>query len=294
MRRFDMAAMKTTTIKIRFSEAILYIWFMAMVVLVISAFGMFQKTTPQPQADASRITPTTDYKGVITDTPDNNITGTGEVNAELPEPGTIPALRPYVTAVRDNYIIAQNPETYITPDSAWVKYYASKLKILKDGTIVYRQNGTLGYKLFTNNYITDDENFNHPANGDYWQNADYYLKNGRKGDCEDWAIALSSILLSGGMVDSDNKQVTIPSRVVIGYVQRDLGTYEIIPDKNDIWVEYFYHNETIMSTTGLLNGYSMTYYLDKAKTGIAFREVFEFDSRGLRTYSSLREVLRKI
>ena len=53
----------------------------------------------------------------------------------------------------------------------------------------------LNGKWVTNEYYPD---FDY-KDGDHWMNADYYLSNSLCGDCEDFAIAISSILEAKGI-----------------------------------------------------------------------------------------------
>lgn len=174
-----------------------------------------------------------------------------------PRPADIPSLREYEINKDDATEIwyARNPESYIIPQNEWVKYVASQLYFDQYGRIRYKNMpvpSSQGYngniiswtdEPFFNSYISDDKLFNFPANGDLWQNADYYLSHGLRGDCEDWAIATTSMMLSGEMSIKENgnyvRQV-IPAKAVIGYSGKS----------KDIWVEYGINGNRYISSTG--------------------------------------------
>ena len=178
---------------------------------------------------------------------------------EYPKPELNVPLRKYDINKDDNtYKIwrAQDPSSYITPNNEWVKYVASQLYIDENGRIRYKNkpipymvdiNGSVLYwtdEHFFNNYVHDDELFNFPANADLWQNADYYLSHGMRGDCEDWSIAITSMMLSGEMSIKENNtyiRQVIPAKSVIGHS----GTYA------DIWTQYTVYNRRYISSTGL-------------------------------------------
>jgi hypothetical protein len=174
-----------------------------------------------------------------------------------PRPTNIPLLREYKINKDTGTEIwyAQKPESYIVPDNEWVKYVASQLYIDDIGIIRYKNMPIPFYRdhkgnilawtdePFSNNYFSDDELFDFPANADLWQNADYYLSHGMKGDCEDWAIAITSMMLSGHMSIKENgtyiRQV-ITAKTVIGYSGKSI----------DAWTEYNVHNKKYLSSTG--------------------------------------------
>ncbi len=141
-----------------------------------------------------------------------------------PQPSYIPILRPYVIDKTHDIWHAKDPSSYIT-NNEWVKYYANISDELKDDVL----------KI---NYITDNEAYNFPPNGDIWQNADYTLWKG-SGDCEDISIARASVQIAKGR----------KAMVVAGYMY--------LPDGRritDIWYE-MYVNDTFMRLTSTPIGY---------------------------------------
>lgn len=177
------------------------------------------------------------------------------------KPTNIPSLRDY-DINKDNNIDmwhAEEPESYIITNDEWVRYVASQLYIDDSGRIRYKNTPVRWYedengivlkwidKSFINNYITDNELFNYPADADLWQNADYYLSHGFKGDCEDWAIAVTSMMLSGEMSVKENESFVrqiIPAIVVMGTSGGN--------DNYDSWVEYNVFGKRYISSTGKL------------------------------------------
>lgn len=213
------------------------------------------------------------------------------INDNYPKPDYVPTLRKYEINKDDDIWRAQDPSSYITPDNEWVKYYASQLYIEKDGSIKYKNDKiprVINYtgevlswtnKPFINNYIYDDELFNYPANGDVWQNSDYYLTNGFKGDCEDWSITITSMMLSGEMsvIEQNGKFVkqVIPAKSVIGYMMKT----------RDVWTEYDIYNKTFISSTGYSDegygGNSITTFVDKNERNNLI-PIFEFTDKYFR------------
>jgi len=199
--------------------------------------------------------------------PVSNVTESPVVDAPMPEtimsgiiypkPTNVPSLRQYnINKDSDRKIwSAQNPKSYIIPNDEWVRHVASQLYVEADGRIKYKNKPipwVTSYKgnvvswtdePFSNNYVSDDELFNFPPNGDLWQNADYYLSHGMRGDCEDWSIAITSMMLSGDMSIKENGSYTrqvIPAKVVMGYSG----------GSKDAWTEYNIHGHRYISSTG--------------------------------------------
>jgi hypothetical protein len=213
------------------------------------------------------------------------------IETPYPKPTYIPTLRPYNIDKSNDIWHAKNPSSYITPNNEWVRYYASQLFIDEDGWIKYKNekikwyiepDGTqhYTYKPFENNYVYDWEQFGNGAKGslandDYWINADYYLTHGMKGDCEDFATPVTSMMLSGEMSvwqgDKLVKQI-IPAKAVLGYSGNHVAE----------WVEYqAYGNFWITSTSREQNPqtgeyYSTTIFIQKTPE---FRGVFDFTDR---------------
>jgi hypothetical protein len=175
------------------------------------------------------------------------------------KPTSVPSLREYDISKDSNIDMwhAEDPESYIITNDEWVSRVASQLYIESSGRIRYKNTPVPWYENengnvlkwidepFVNNYITDNELFNYPANADLWQNADYYLSHGFKGDCEDWAIAVTSMMLSGEISIEENgsyvRQV-IPAKVVMGTSGGEF----------DAWIEYSVFGKRYISSTGKL------------------------------------------
>jgi hypothetical protein len=212
-----------------------------------------------------------------------------------PKPTYVPNLRPYEIDKSHDLWHAKDPSSYIEPNNEWVRFYASQLFVDYDGYIKYKNekqvwwvdiNGTEYYtnKSLQNNYIYDWEQLGNGAKGslandDYWTNADYYLTHGMKGDCEEWAITVTSMMLSGEMsVWQEDKLVKqiIPAKVVMGYVSR---VY-------DGWVEYQVYNKDWITSTSREKDYygepfSATIFIEKDPQ---FEPVFEFTNTYFRGY----------
>ena len=124
--------------------------------------------------------------------------------AEYPRPDYVPTLRKYEINKDDDIWKAEDPSSYIEPGNEWVQYCA---KTDMCGII----------------YLPDSQNKNLNYADDYWQNADYTLIYGY-GDCEDMAIAQTSIDIAKG-----KKAV-----VVAGYVTLDNGQRI-----RDLWEEVY-------------------------------------------------------
>lgn len=117
---------------------------------------------------------------------------------------------------------AQNGSSYIDYDNDTVQWFIKYTEII-DGILYYR--GTDNRVVPT--YYPD---FDY-ENSDYWINADYYLSHGLTGDCEDYAIAIASIL----------EAKDIPNMIVGGF-QNGIN--------NKHWIlEYYYNNEYYITDT---------------------------------------------
>jgi len=190
---------------------------------------------------------------------DISIVNETKIEESYPKPTYTPTLRKYEIDKSDDIWHAKDSSSYITPENEWVQYYASQLFIDIDGRIKYKNekivqvknlDGTLIYmnKIFVNDYVLLKEYFGVEIdNNDYWINADYYLTHDRKGICSSWAIALTSMLLSGEMSIKENnkfiKQI-IPSKMILGYQGKD-------KQFRDGWVEYEAYEKKFFSTSGL-------------------------------------------
>lgn len=216
-----------------------------------------------------------------------------------PRPTNVPSLMEYEINKDSSEEIwhAENPELYIVPNNEWVKSVASELYVNKDGRTKYKNkpiphtveyNGNIVLwtdEPFLNHYVSDDELFNFPANADMWQNADYYLSHGMRGDCEDWAIALTSMMLSGEMSIKENgtyvRQV-IPAKVVIGYSGKS----------RDMWTEYSVHGNIYVSSTGTEfnpgtgKEESYTIFHPEGEWRGRFEPIYQFTNKNFGRYSN--------
>lgn len=146
--------------------------------------------------------------------------------------GDLTTLRPHSITYQDILSHPHNPETWITPTNPYVIEFANNLEILDNGTILYKN------KTLENNYISDEIQFAKP---DFWQMPEYYLRNGMNGDCEDYAVTITSALTYKG----------IPAKVVVGFIGR----------ATDAWTEYQIGNKTYITTTGSHG----TYFWEKSR-----------------------------
>lgn len=86
------------------------------------------------------------------------------------------------------------------PENEVVKIVASYMEIKGHGILEWKEPNPFNlYGTFLNNYISDNEQFKYPPYDDYWINPDYYFINGMRGDCEDGALAVASILKNKGV-----------------------------------------------------------------------------------------------
>ncbi len=207
-----------------------------------------------------------------------------------PMPTYAPSLRAFEINTEHDIWHARDPSSYITPENEWVRYFASQLYLDYDGRLKYinqkvpllRDKGgqivLWTNETFANNYVYDWEQFGTGARGglandDYWINPDYYLAHGMKGDCEDWSLAVTSLMLSGEMsVWQDKKLIkqVIPAKTVLGYVG----------NLRDVWTEYRVYGKTWITNTARRTNpetgderFSSTIFIEK---DTQFQPVFEF------------------
>ena len=162
-------------------------------------------------------------------------------------------IRPYNMTKMGGQWRAINGSSYIDPEHEVVQWYANHTTLNESG--LYYLNDT---KVFH----THQSDFDY-ENGDYWQNADYYLSHGRTGDCEDYAIAMSSIL----------EAKNIPNILVC--ISNRKGW-------SHIYVEYYYNQEyyilnTIRPKYGvradyLYKDYYKVWMLNKTTTYTTYQE----------------------
>lgn len=88
------------------------------------------------------------------------------------------------------------PQKYIMPNNEVVQFISSLMIIDEKGKLLWKGCPLKECGIFTNVYVSDNEQFNYPPDEDYWINPDYYFLNGFKGDCEDSAFAVASVLES--------------------------------------------------------------------------------------------------
>jgi len=232
----------------------------------------------------------------------NNTTAVYHTNLQTPQPTQfiinetpypiptyIPSIREWHTDTISGVIIASNPSSYITPENAWVRYYASQLYVDNEGRIRYKNTKSPWVvdsagkvlmwidKPFVNNYTFDiyKKEYGYVDVNDVpWLMPDFYLVNGQRGVCSTWAVTMARIMLSGELsIKNGNlfvKQI-IPAKVVIGR----------FGNKNDAWVEYSVYNKTFITSTGMSDGSSQTWFLDKNSDQSAelYKPVFEFTNK---------------
>lgn len=100
---------------------------------------------------------------------------------------------------RDNFLGSCQPQKYIMPNNEVVQYISSIMTVNEKGRLNWEKCPFGQCGIFGNNYISDDEQFDNPPNGDYWVNPDYYFLHGLRGDCEDSAFAVASVLEAKGL-----------------------------------------------------------------------------------------------
>ncbi|MEM2933803.1 MAG: transglutaminase domain-containing protein [Methanocellales archaeon] len=110
---------------------------------------------------------------------------------------------------------AVDPSEYITPGDEVVQWYAKHTKLKKINESIYLIEYEDGTPL-SSNYVRDQEQF---GVEDYWIKPSYYLAHTYKGkllsgDCEDAAIAMTSILLAKGY----------DTIAILGYVEKNDGS----------------------------------------------------------------------
>ncbi len=224
-----------------------------------------------------------------------------EINDSKPgindtEPSYIPTIRPYLINKDHDIWHAEDPSSYITPDNAWVKYYASRLYIDFNGRLRYKnmpvplrvdiRGNILQWidKPFVNTYISDDDQFNFPPDGDVWVMPEYYLTHGMKDDCDGWMVTVTSIMKSGELSVKDNSsfvKTVVPAKAVLGY----MGNFR------DGWTEYKAYGKTFLTTTSLMvagfgdDKQSVTEFVEK-KDKTTAKPVFEFDDKHFGPYKA--------
>lgn len=215
------------------------------------------------------------------------------LNVAIAEQDYYPILRSYEIDKNSDIWHAKDSSSYITPNNEWVKYYASQLYVDHDGRIYYKNIKVPAHvdemgnvliwtdRPYINNYVYDWEQFGTGyrgslANDDYWANADYYLTHSMQGDCDEWMLAVTSMMLSGEMSTKEGdkfvKQV-IPAKAVLGYIK----------NMRDGWVEYDVYGTTFITSTSREKKDPFTGEEQSAtlftKKSIEFKSVFEFTDK---------------
>jgi transglutaminase-like putative cysteine protease len=113
-------------------------------------------------------------------------------------------IRPYDMTKIGRAWRAVDPQSYIIPDNEVVQWF--ERNTILDEIGLYYLNG----EVVTPSYYPD---FTY-ENEDHWMNADYYLSHNLTGDCEDFAIAIASILEAKGI---PNMVVAISDRKTYGH-----------------------------------------------------------------------------
>lgn len=150
--------------------------------------------------------------------------------------------------------VAQNPTDYITPETPTVQAYADTLYLDDAGELRYMDNGT----LMQFKYMLDRVQFpeSRRTRWEHWMQADEYIINGLVGDCDDSAIAVTSMMRSGNLSVIDNGEF-VPT--YINATMRIGLYYDSNKSKwiNHAWVEY---NGEIYSFGG---GYNASAFITK-------------------------------
>jgi len=139
-----------------------------------------------------------------------------------------------------------NASSFITPDNPVVNLVAKGLYLDDDGKLRYKNLKVIKCEncwgktwcknlVFTNNYVYDVNIYGE----DKWLMPEQYILGGFNGDCDDWAVTVASIMLSGNLTVDDIPQV-VPARVILGY----------FGGQRDAYVEYKLHNQTWITSTG--------------------------------------------
>ena len=90
--------------------------------------------------------------------------------------------------------VAKIYSNYISPDNIVVRNFARNVTLVKVSKIQYYLYYTNG-SLVVFHAVSDQQQFHRP---DYPQNPDYFLTHGMRGDCEDIAICVVSLLQAKG------------------------------------------------------------------------------------------------
>ena len=131
--------------------------------------------------------------------------------------------------------VAQNPTDYITPDNPTVQSYADTLYLDDAGELRYIDNGTLMQLTYMLDRIQFPES--RLTRWEHWIQADAYILNGRVGDCDDSAIAVTSMMRSGNLSVINNGefvQTYINATTRIGLYYSNNKSKWV----NHAWVEY--------------------------------------------------------
>ena len=130
---------------------------------------------------------------------------------------------------KDNFLGSCEPQKYIMPKNEVVQFVSSLMTISENGKLLWNKCAFEECGIFSNHYVTDDEQFNNPPNGDYWINADYYFLNGLKGDCEDSAFAVASVLEVKG----------VRTKIVGGYTTNHIRDWAVEYKINGTYFRYY-------------------------------------------------------
>jgi len=126
-----------------------------------------------------------------------------------------PVLNDYQANKSTEIWSASEPSLYITPENEVVQWYSKHTILKKINESIYIIQYEDGTPLQLN-YVRDQDQF---GAEDYWVKPSYYLAHAYQGkrlsgDCEDAAIAMTSILIAKGY----------DSIAILGYVKKNDGT----------------------------------------------------------------------
>lgn len=177
---------------------------------------------------------------------------------EKPKPTYVPELWTY-QAVKSEIWHPADATRYVMPRNEYVQWYASQLSLTSDSKYTHFKypDGS----RFTLRYQRD-----YPRE-DYWQNPDYTLYHGR-GDCEDIAVVVASILRAKGL----------DAVVVSGYKKSDAGWIR------HTWTEYHadnnYNYYYVDFSVDPSDGRAVVYYTLRTETYYEFfKPLYMFSDR---------------
>lgn len=202
-------------------------------------------TIPIQVTNTTKPSPTTNVTPII------KINNTVETEIINEDPMPISEYeRPYEISKEFRFWHAIDSPSYIDPNHEVVQWFNRHTEMI-EGVLTYDKTE---FRL-TSKYDTDFDLFDKK---DHWINADYYLSHGLNGDCEDFAIALASIL--------ETKK--IPNMIVAGFAKNNIGHWLL---------EYHIDNEyRVADTMVSLYGYRKNIKPEWWKPKFMFNKNTEF------------------